>query len=427
VTGSGLPASPGRPWDRELADLGCGALLILAESARDPDLAHHTGAVHVGTALLVLPAGGAPRLGYFSPMERDEAAATGLGLLHPTDLDLPRARREGWPGERVLSTAAMAALAVCGVEPGRVAVAGRGPTGERHAACRHLEEEGWTVVPGDEAARRLRKTKGPDQLAAVRRAAAGTVAAYRAVAEALAAARGRGGGEPAPGDDLRSNGEPLTVGRLRRLIAVTLAQHGLEQPAGNIVAPGGEAAVPHSAGRNERVLRAGEALVVDLYPMAAPCFADCTRTFCVGEPPAALRTAHAAVRDALALAHRGAVPGVRGWDLQLDVCRELEARGYVTMASQPESVSGYVHNLGHGVGCELHEYPSFRRSAGSEGVLAPGDVLTLEPGLYDPEAGWGVRLEDLVVLGEDGELENLTPLPYELDPRAWAADTIGLL
>jgi Xaa-Pro aminopeptidase len=46
-------------------------------------------------------------------------------------------------------------------------------------------------------------------------------------------------------------------------------------------------------------------------------------------------------------------------------------------------------------------------------------VLTLEPGLYDPDDGWGVRLEDLVWLRDDGASEVLTPLPYDLDPRAW--------
>ena len=86
--------------------------------------------------------------------------------------------------------------------------------------------------------------------------------------------------------------------------------------------------------------------------------------------------------------------------------------------SHPGTTRGYVHGLGHGVGFELHEYPSFRRHAGPEGVLAAGDVITLEPGLYEPEQGFGVRLEDLVALVADGS-ENLTPLPYELDPRAW--------
>ena len=79
-----------------------------------------------------------------------------------------------------------------------------------------------------------------------------------------------------------------------------------------------------------------------------------------------------------------------------------------------------MHGLGHGVGFELHEFPSFKRHTEGEGLLAVGDVLTLEPGLYDPDplTGFGIRLEDLVSLGEAGP-ENLTRLPYELDPRAW--------
>jgi Xaa-Pro aminopeptidase len=87
--------------------------------------------------------------------------------------------------------------------------------------------------------------------------------------------------------------------------------------------------------------------------------------------------------------------------------------------SEPGTEEGYVHNLGHGVGYELHEYPSFRRDPGPEGVLEALDVVTLEPGLYSPRDRYGVRLEDLVILGEDGIAEDLTPLPYELDPRSW--------
>ena len=90
-----------------------------------------------------------------------------------------------------------------------------------------------------------------------------------------------------------------------------------------------------------------------------------------------------------------------------------------TQLSDPGTTTGYVHGLGHGVGFEVHELPHFRSVGPS--ATAPsqrGDVFTLEPGLYDPSAGWAVRLEDLVYLGGRG-LENLTPLPYDLDPRAW--------
>jgi Xaa-Pro aminopeptidase len=124
------------------------------------------------------------------------------------------------------------------------------------------------------------------------------------------------------------------------------------------------------------------------------------------------------VRQALEEAHGAVAAGRRGWELQLATCRRFEARGYATALSTPDTVQGYLHGLGHGVGFELHEYPSFREAAGEEGTLEEGDLLTLEPGLYDPAAGWGVRLEDLVALGPDGP-ENLTPLPCALDPVAW--------
>ncbi|HZI63817.1 MAG TPA: M24 family metallopeptidase, partial [Thermoanaerobaculia bacterium] len=248
------------------------------------------------------------------------------------------------------------------------------------------------------------------ELAAIRAAAQATGAALTGVAALLTAAGAEDG-------ELWLGAERLRVARLRAEIAVSLAARGLAQPEGNIVAPGEEGAVPHSTGRDDRVLSPGESLIVDLFPKGA-LFADCTRTFCVGPPPEALARAHGAVLEALRAAHAAAAPGTRGWSLQEQTCGLLAGRGYPTPITQPGTTRGYVHGLGHGVGYELHELPSFKKQAAADGVLAAGDVLTLEPGLYEPSEGWAVRLEDLCWLGEDGS-ELLTPLPYELDPRAW--------
>ena len=173
-------------------------------------------------------------------------------------------------------------------------------------------------------------------------------------------------------------------------------------------------------GEDAASIRPGHTLVVDLFPRGH-LFADCTRTFCVGEPSAAAAAAHAAVLDTLAAAHDAVVPGARGWDLQVAACGVLEAAGHPTPRSHPGTTEGYVHGLGHGVGFEIHEFPSFRQQATEEGMLEAGDLLTLEPGLYYPQheqGGFGVRLEDLVLLTPDGS-ENLTPLPYDLDPARW--------
>jgi Xaa-Pro aminopeptidase len=394
-----------------LGEMGCGGLVVFAQSASDPDIAPFTGSVHLGESLLIAPAGEPARLVYFTDMERDEAAATGLGLITPTDLDLVRWQQEAPDPVDFLAGALTRALERSGLRPGRTALAGHGRIGVLHAVLARLARAGWEWVPGNDLVLALRKRKTEAEVAAIREAAAGTAEAFRAVARLLATSI------PSDTGELRLEGAPLTVGRLRAEVASVLAARGLEQPRGNIIAPGGEGGVPHSAGTPERTLRAGESLVVDLFPRGT-LFADCTRTFCVGEPPEPLAAAYAAVREALERARAAVLPGIRGWDLQEAVCNLFHERGYPTPISNPGTVIGYVHNLGHGVGFQLHEQPIFRKAAGAEGVIAEGDVFTLEPGLYDPNAGYGVRLEDLIRLGPGG-LENLTPLPYDLDPRAW--------
>lgn len=393
-----------------LEERGCEALLVLARSSQDADLAPFVGDVHLGDSQLVIPRRGQACLAYVTPMEREEAAATGLRLVTPEHLEVSRwASMATEPGE-FTAWVAERSLEAAGISPGRVALAGHGQAGIVQAASAALTRKGWTWVPGNPLVLAVRKRKTGAEVAAIRAAAAGVMEAMRRVADRLAVALVRHG-------ELWLEGERLTVARLRSEAGQALSAHGLEQPKGNILAPAEEGSVPHSAGTPDRVLRAGESIVVDLYPRGV-MFADCTRTFCVGEPPAAVRRAHDLVLTALERAHLRARPGVRGWDLQEEVCARFESEGYPTLLSDPATTRGYVHNLGHGVGFDLHEQPVFRKMAGAEGVLREGDVFTLEPGLYDPDEGYGVRLEDLVHLGQEG-LENLTPLPYEMDPRGW--------
>lgn len=392
-----------------LDDLGCEALLVLARSSQDPDLAPFVGAVHLGESQLVVPRVGAARLVFLTPMEREEAAATGLSLIVALeDLDMT-----GWARdepEALMAGVAERALAAAGVSPGRVALAGHGPAGVIWGACASLAQRGWTWVPGNALVLAARKRKTSAELAAIRTAADGVAEAIRAVARLLAASASVDTGE------LWLGGERLRIGRLRAEVARVFGERGLEQPRRNIVAPAEEGGVPHSTGTDERVLRAGESLVVDVYPRGT-LFADGTRTFCVGDPPPELARAHDRVLAALRRARELARPGVRGWSLQEEVCRLFQEDGYPTPISQAGTTRGYVHNLGHGVGFDLHEQPIFKKVSGAEGVLREGDVFTLEPGLYDPEAGYGVRLEDLVHLGPEG-IEDLFALPYDLDPRA---------
>lgn len=397
---------------RELDELGATALVVVARSANDPDLAPFVGPVHLGQAVLAIPRSGAPLLAYFTPMEREEAARTGLSTLSPEALQLDRLSRERPRPGAFLAGALRGVLAASGMAPGRIAVAGHAAAGTLHEALRELANEGWQAIDGNDVVRRVTQGKTRAEIAAIEAAARGTVAAFRRVAEVLAGSDSRSG-------ELWFEGERLHVARLRDEISLTLARHGLFQPEGNIVAAAAEGAVPHNQGSSERALRAGESLIVDLYPRGA-LFADCTRTFCVGEAPEALRAAHAAVLSALREAEAAALPGARGFALQEAACALLAGEGYATSLTHPGTLTGYVHGLGHGVGYELHEYPSFRKQAGADGVIGVHDVITLEPGLYDPQQGWAVRIEDLYVVEFD-RLRTLTPLPRDLDPRAWTS------
>ncbi|MEL7059720.1 MAG: M24 family metallopeptidase [Acidobacteriota bacterium] len=403
-------------WSEELEALGWRALVVVATGSHDPYLAPFVGSGRVGASLFLATDDGEARLGYLSPMEREEAALSGLPLLSPEVLDVGRhAAASDSQGElwaRLLSTA----LESAGIEPpARIGITGLFPAGAVREICERLEVAGWTVRAGDSAVERLRKRKRDDETAEITRVAGSVAQAFRTVARRLVGARPERNG--AAGQSLFDVEGMLTVGRLRREIAGVFAAEGLEQPLRNIVAPGGDGAVPHNVGNDASPIRTGETLIVDLFPKGR-LFADLTRTFCLDPVPADVVRASSDVAAALVLAESSARPGVAAWTLQQQVCRLLGERGWPTPISHPGTTRGYVHGLGHGVGYDLHELPIFAEEAAeSDGVLEDGDILTLEPGLYDPEAGWAVRLEDLYRVTPSG-VARLVDLPRELDPRA---------
>src|SRR5262249_3681949 len=150
--------------------------------------------------------------------------------------------REGAPEEALLAGVVEQGLLRAGLAPGAtLALAGHVGAGVAHAVASRLEASGWRLVPGHELLLRLRQRETVAGGAEVRRAAAATMAARRAVAHLLAHAGERDG-------ELWLGAERLRAGALRAEIAVQLAGHGCEQPEGNIVAAGAEAGVPHTAG-----------------------------------------------------------------------------------------------------------------------------------------------------------------------------------
>ena len=167
-----------------------------------------------------------------------------------------------------------------------------------------------------------------------------------------------------------------------------------------IVAAGPNGALPH-AEPGEREIGRGELVVFDMGAQLDGYCSDGTRTFATGDPGEEAIAVYEVVREAQAASLEAIRAGVEGEDV------DKVAREAIERAGHGER---FGHGLGHGVGLEVHEGP--RLSPRSDDVLAAGEVVTVEPGIYLP-GKFGVRIEDLVVVGENG-LRNLSSLPKEL-------------
>ena len=260
-----------------------------------------------------------------------------------------------------------------------------------------LRARGVDVTPDtDGVVTEIRATKTDAEVDHVRDA-------QRANEAAMAAAEELFGDATAAGDGtLQYDGEVLTSERIKEAIEVTLLRHGCSLDE-TIVACGADAADPHDRGSGP--LSAGEAIIVDIFPQhkTTKYHADMTRTFCVGEPSETIREWYGLTERAMDAAFDVLEAGVTGEAVHDAVCEVYEDAGLATLRSDDRTETGFIHSTGHGVGLDVHELP---RLSPNGGELESGHVVTVEPGLYDPDVG-GVRIEDLVVVTEDG-YENLT-------------------
>jgi len=166
------------------------------------------------------------------------------------------------------------------------------------------------------------------------------------------------------------------------------------------VAFGARSAHPH-ARPTEKRLRKNELVVLDLGAILAHYCSDLTRTVFVGRAPARIRQWYSAVQEAQAAAIASARVGIRCGDV------DAAARGVLARYRLDHY---FVHSTGHGLGLEVHEDPRVAR--GQKHVLVPGNVITIEPGIYVPGVG-GIRIEDDVAVLAD-RTEVLTRVPRDL-------------
>lgn len=247
----------------------------------------------------------------------------------------------------------------------------------------------------------IRARKHEEEVEHIRAAQRANEAAMARAEELLADSRTVGG-------TLHLDDDPLTAERVKREIEIELLRNDCALDE-TIVACGADAADPHDRGSGP--LRADEAIIVDIFPRSKETgyYADMTRTFCVGEPAATIEQWYGLTLEAQTAALDAIEAGVSASHVHDAVCDVYESAGLPTLRADETTETGFIHTTGHGVGLDIHEYP---RISEDPVELEAGNVVTIEPGLYDPEIG-GVRIEDLVVVTEDG-YDNLTEYPKEL-------------
>src|SRR5256714_4567791 len=305
--------------------------------------------------------------------------------------------KQGWEIELELALRACGQL---GIE--QATVPASFPVG--HAD--HLRANGVEVAIDRDLFDNRRRSKNETELRGIRNAQRACEAALDAARELLRKAAPNGAG-------LEVGGQPLTCERIKRVIEEVFADHDVEG-SDMIVAHGPQTAVGHNSGSGQ--IAPNEPIVFDLFPRdkATGCYSDMTRTDVVGEPSDEMREWYTLVKRALETSTADVKPGVNGRALFELVCDQFQAAGYKTQLNKdPGEVleDGFFHSLGHGVGLEVHELPSMGRTGQD---LVPGDVITIEPGLYRSGYG-GLRLEDIVLVTQDG-YEVLTHYPYDLTP-----------
>ena len=251
-----------------------------------------------------------------------------------------------------------------------------------HALYRALVDAGVDAVPASGLVESLRAVKDAEEIARMRRASALSDEVFAALAQ------------------------ERFSGRTERELAWWIERSFREGGAEGVsfeafVGAGATAASPHGVPGDEPIAT-GVLVVVDAGCVVDGYCSDCTRTFAVGDVSERLAELHALCLEAQLAGLAAVAPGVQGPDADAASRTLIEAQGLG---------AAYGHGMGHGVGLQIHEAPTLRPE--STDTLEAGNVVSVEPGIYLPDEGAGVRIEDLVLVTDDG-CERLTRFTKEL-------------
>jgi len=337
------------------------------------------------------------------PMEREEAAATGLTVHLATEFDHDRIFKTAPNPSEAHAELFDVALRAFGAGDS-VAFFGNVPVHLYLGIAESMQRRGWRVhrSNGEDLIQLARKRKDAWEIEAIRSVGERTEQVVDGIRAMLRECE---------------RGTAMTIGDLKKFVTSEIARLGMIEDHETILSQGRDAGVPHSRGNAAEPVRRSVPIVLDIFPAdkTTGYFFDTTRTFCIGDVPDELRRMHAEVLEAFTLARDAMRPGTEAKEYQRMTCDAFESKGYATLRSDPRTLQGYVHGLGHGVGLDIHELPSFQLIDSNRDRIEVSDIVTIEPGLYFPDREIGVRIEDTFVVRENG-VESLCRGSYGLEP-----------
>jgi Xaa-Pro aminopeptidase len=390
------------------------AILVTGNADHNPSMYYLTGGGHVAAATLLKKRGQAPVL-YCNDMEREEAARSGITTIPYGTYNYETLLKEADGDPALAAALRYQRMFIDQQIHGRVGIYGNTELGSAFVVFSHLQK----ILPDLELVGETRddslfmkamETKDEAEVARIRQMGKVTTEVVRRVADTLTSCRVR--------EDevlLKEDGSPLTIADVKSRINLWIAELGAENPEGTIFAIGRDAGVPHSAGNPTDLMRLGQTIVFDIYPCegGGGYFYDFTRTWSLGYATPDAQKLYDEVRTVYNKVVENLDLNAPFKDYQRLVCEEYEKNGHPTPLHTPAPMEGYVHSLGHGVGLNIHERPWSGLTATDDNILKPGVVMTIEPGLYYPDKGMGVRIEDTYYVRPDGKMEILAEYPYD--------------
>lgn len=242
-----------------------------------------------------------------------------------------------------------------------------------------------------------RRNKNKEEIENIKQSLTGVYRAYDRIKEILAEAEIKD-------NEIIFENKVVTSELLKEEVDRILLASDMANIEGMIISSGNDAAIPHHMG--EGVIRPYTTIICDIFPQnrTTRYFADLTRTFVKGKPSEKILKMYNAVLAAQEAGIAAVGPGIKGSQVH-DACVQVFLKEGFDVGDK-----GFVHGTGHSLGIDVHEGPYLNKV--SQEILEPGNVITIEPGLYYSELG-GIRIEDDILVTEEGYI-NLTKYSKEM-------------